>query len=155
MIQVGRIRVAQLIIGIFLAQLSAQAGAHQFGDPTKDIKAFEEAMSSAIGRNDAGALEHYLSSDWTIVSGSGLIITRSTFLQVMAGGDLVHQSMAPQGQTIRIHGNFAVVTARIQSGGTYKGIGFHNDEINTDVLAKEHGHWVCVLRQLTTVAPTN
>ena len=66
-------------------------------------------------------LERYLAEDWRIVSGDGSVITREIFLKVMAGGDLVHQSMDPQDQTIRLYGDVAVVTAHIQSGGSYKG----------------------------------
>lgn len=147
-----RIHLGRLMAAFLLAQIAGPAHAGFFTDARTGIRQFERDKTAAVGRNDVSALEHFLSEDWTIVSGEGSIITRSTFLQVMAGGDLVHQSMDPQDQTIRLYGDVAVVTAHIQSGGSFKGNSFHADEINTDVLVKRHGHWVCVLTQLTTVA---
>jgi ketosteroid isomerase-like protein len=147
----SRAFVIRCSAAIFLMQSGARVDAHIFSDPRKDIERFEQEMTAAIGHNDVAALERYLSDDWTIVSGQGSVITRATFLKVMASHDLVHESMNPQDQTIRRYGSFAVVTAHIQSGGTYKGASFHNDEIGTDILIKTHGHWVCVLTQLTAV----
>ena len=71
----------------------------------------------------------------------------------MGSGDMVRQSMSPQDQTIRLYGNTAIVSAHVQIGGSYKGAPFHTDAMSTDVLVKMHGHWVCVLTQLTTVVP--
>jgi ketosteroid isomerase-like protein len=150
-IERGKKVAGQLLAACVLMQFGATAHAGLFSDSRVEIKRFEQDLNSAVGRNDVQTLERYLSDDWSIVSGEGSVITRSTFLQVMASGDLVHQSMDPQDQTIRLYGNVAVVTAHIQSGGSYKGNSFHTDEIGTDVIVKRHGHWVCVLTQLTTV----
>jgi ketosteroid isomerase-like protein len=145
--------IAQFLAMIVLIQGSVRADANPFGDARDKIRQFEKDLAVAVDHNDVPALARYLADDWTIVSRDGVIVSRETFLKVMASGDFVHESMAPQDQTIRLYGNSAVVTARIQSGGTYKGAAFHTDEIQTDVLVKAHGHWVGVLRQLTTVSP--
>ena len=151
-IEIRITQLGRLMAVLLLVQVAGTADAGLFTDVRTDVRHFERDMTAAVGRNDVGALEHLLAEDWTIVSGEGSIISRATFLQVMAGGDLVHQSMDPQDQTIRLYGDVAVVTAHIQSGGSYKGATFHADEIATDVIVKRHGHWVCVLTQLTTVA---
>ena len=39
----------------------------------------------------------------------------------------------------------------ISGAGSYKNTPFETDEIGTDVIAKVHGHWICVLTQLTTI----
>ena len=139
--------------GVFLIALLHTGAAHArvFADRYQDVRQFEKDLTAAVGRNDVGALNRFLSDDWTIVSGEGTLISKDTFLQVMAGGELTHQSMDPVNQTIRLYGGVAVVTAHIQSGGSYRGNFFHTDDISTDVLVKMRGRWVCVLTQLTRV----
>jgi Domain of unknown function (DUF4440) len=98
------------------------------------------------------ALEHYLSEDCSIVSGDGQVITRARFLSVVASGDLKHDKMSFHQPTVRLYGEMALATSHAQSGGSYKGVEFHTDEISTDVIVKIHRRWVCALTQLTTVA---
>jgi len=129
-----------------------QQGRAQTQDATADIATFEAAFSSALAHNAVDDLERYLSADWKVVSGDGDIIDKKRFLKVIAGGDLKHTKMTSENQTIRRYGNMAVITARQKSAGSYKNMLFETDEIGTDVVVKIHGHWVCVLTQLTTIA---
>jgi Domain of unknown function (DUF4440) len=140
--------VAITAMGLALAQ---QSGA-QTEDPTADIAKFEANFSSALGRNAVDELERYLSADWKIISGDGDIIDKKRFLKVIAGGDLKHTKMTSENQAIHRYGNMAIITARAKSSGSYKNMPFETDEIGTDVIVKAHGHWVCVLTQLTTIA---
>jgi len=129
-----------------------QQGRAQTQDATADIATFEAAFSSALAHNAVDDLERYHSADWKVVSGDGDIIDKKRFLKVIAGGDLKHTKMTSENQTIRRYGNMAVITARQKSAGSYKNMLFETDEIGTDVVVKIHGHWVCVLTQLTTIA---
>jgi ketosteroid isomerase-like protein len=140
------------MIAVSLAQVPDQAGAEVPRGAEAEILKFEEGFSSALARNDVDALQHYLSEDWSIVSGDGQVITRARFLGVIASGDLKHDKMSFHRPTIRLYGETALATSHTNSGGTYKGVEFHTDEIGTDVIVKIHGRWVCVLTQLTTVA---
>jgi hypothetical protein len=132
--------------------LMSTPGLTQISGANPDIKQFEAAFSSALARNAVGELEGYLSDDWKIISGDGDIIDKKRFLKVIASGDLKHTKMTSENQTIRRHGDVALVTARAKSTGTYKNMPFDTDEIGTDVIVRIQGHWVCVLTQLTTVS---
>jgi Domain of unknown function (DUF4440) len=147
-----RVLLSLLIFAASLIQVPGQARAQSQKGAEAEILKFEEGFSSALARNDLDALEHYLSKDWSIVSGDGLVITRARFLSVIASGDLKHDEMAFHQPTIRLYGNMALATSHAKSGGSYRGIQFQTDEIGTDVIVKIHGRWVCVLTQLTTVA---
>jgi ketosteroid isomerase-like protein len=139
-------------VALFSAFLSMTAGGGEArANSATEIKLFEDGFSTALAHNDAGALKRYLSEGWKIVSGDGQVITRARFLDVIASGDLKHDTMSSQDQTIELYGDTALVTGRAQSGGRYKGVEFHTDEIGTDVLVKVHDRWVCVFTQLTTV----
>jgi ketosteroid isomerase-like protein len=130
--------------------LLAEARPHS--DQSAEVSRFEDGFSSALARNDVAALRQYLSDDWMIVSGDGRLITRSKFLDVIASGDLKHDKMSSQDQTIRLYGDAALVTSRAKSAGSYRGVEFHTDEVGTDVIVRRAGRWVCVLTQLTPVA---
>jgi hypothetical protein len=136
---------------ISLTLIAHQARA-QTQDSAADIAKFETDFSSALARNAVDELERYLSADWKIVSGDGDVIDKKRFLKVIASGDLKHTKMTSENQTIRRYGNVALITAHSISAGSYKDMPFETDEIGTDVIAKVHGHWVCVLTQLTTIA---
>jgi ketosteroid isomerase-like protein len=134
--------------------LTALAQADAPSVSTASIAKFEADFSSALQRNDAITIDRFVSDDWRIISGDGRVITKKRFLAVVSGGELTHSAMSTLGAaTIRIYGDTALATVRTQSGGAYKGIAFHTDEISTDVIVKIHGRWVCVLTQLTTVSP--
>jgi ketosteroid isomerase-like protein len=145
------LRLALLFVAAVLVQLDSRAGERPREAADAEILRFEEGFSSALANNDVGALQAYLADDWSIVSGDGQLISRARFLSVISSGDLKHDKMKFQQPTIRIYGNTALATSHAQSGGSYKGVPFHTDEIGTDVIVKIHGHWVCVLTQLTTV----
>jgi Domain of unknown function (DUF4440) len=145
------LRLAPLFLAAVLLQIDSRAGERPRETADAEILRFEQGFSSALANNDVGALQDYLADDWSIVSGDGQLISRAKFLSVIAGGDLKHDKVNFQPPTIRIYGNTSLATSHAQSGGSYKGVPFHTDEIGTDVIVKIHGRWVCVLTQLTTV----
>jgi hypothetical protein len=145
-------RNALLVVLSFIALVVVGQARAQPADETAEIAKFETGFSSALARNAVQDLDRYLSDDWKIVSGDGDIIDKKRFLKVIASGDLKHTKMTSENQTIRRYGNAAFVTTRAKSAGSYKNMPFETDEIGTDVIVKIHGHWVCVLTQLTTIA---
>ena len=121
-------------------------------DSMMELKNFEAGYASALQRNNVAALKNYLDDDCKIVSGDGKIITRPRFLEVMTSEDLMHDTMSSQDETITLYGDTAIVTARTQTGGRYKGVEFHTDEMATDIMVRIGGKWACVFTQLSTVS---
>jgi len=133
------------------APMTSVYGGEAKMDSMVDLKTFEAGYSSALQRNDVAALKNYLSDNWKIVSGDGKIITRARFLEVLTSGDLKHDTMSSQDETTMLYGDTAIVTARTQTDGRYKGVEFHTDEMATDIVVRIDGKWVCVFTQLSTV----
>ena len=102
-------------------------------DSMMELKNFEAGYASALQRNNVAALKNYLADDWKIVSGDGKIITRARFLEVLTSGDLMHDTMSSQDETITLYGDTAIVTA-------------------TDIMVRIGGKWACVFTQLSTVS---
>jgi ketosteroid isomerase-like protein len=114
---------------------------------------FDQVFSAAIERNDVAALERYLAPEWFVISGDGARISRARFLQVIKSGALQHRSMQSSEEAVRALGDVVIIAAHARSRGSYQGVDFETDEIATDVVARIHGRWQCVLTQLTMIAP--
>lgn len=112
-----------------------------------------DAWADAIVANDAERIAAFMADEWVIVSESG-ITDRDTFLAYVTSGDLTHSAMrAITPPRIRVHGDTAVVTARITNTAHYGGDRFDADEWTTDVFVRRGGHWRCVLSHITPAAP--
>ncbi|MFD8061219.1 nuclear transport factor 2 family protein [Streptomyces cyaneofuscatus] len=108
--------------------------------------------AAAIGANDAERIAAFMADEWVIVSGSG-ITDRDAFLALVTSGDLTHSAMqAITPPRIRVHGDTAVVTARITNTAHYGGDRFDADEWTTDVFVRQDRHWRCVLSHITPAA---
>lgn len=117
------------------------------------LAAAVDAWADAIVANDAERIAAFMADEWVIVSESG-ITDRDTFLAYVTSGDLTHSAMrAITPPRIRVHGDTAVVTARITNTAHYGGDRFDADEWTTDVFVRQDGHWRCVLSHITPAAP--
>lgn len=111
-----------------------------------------DEWAAAIVANDAERIAAFMADEWVIVSESG-ITDRDTFLAFVTSGDLTHSAMqAITPPRVRVHGDTAVVTARITNTAHYGGDRFDADEWTTDVFVRRDGHWRCVLSHITPAA---
>jgi ketosteroid isomerase-like protein len=114
------------------------------------LERLSAAWERAIISNNAEEIGHFMADEWIIVSETG-ITTKDDFLAVVASGDLTHESFRGEVLSIRIHGDTAVVTARVRNTGHYRGEPFRRDEWTTDVFVKRDGSWRCVHSHITAV----
>ncbi|MEU0760900.1 nuclear transport factor 2 family protein [Streptomyces microflavus] len=111
-----------------------------------------DEWAAAIVGNDVTRIAAFMADEWVIVSESG-ITDRDTFLAFVASGDLTHSAMRTvTPPRIRVHGDTAVVTARITNTAHYGGDRFDADEWTTDVFVRRDGDWRCVLSHITPAA---
>src|SRR5262245_39672447 len=68
----------------------------------------ESEWNQAIVENDAEAIERYVAEDWIIVSSNGSVIDRTTFLQLVESGTLIHDEMTSEDMRVRVYGDTAV-----------------------------------------------
>jgi len=108
--------------------------------------AWEHAMIS----NNADAIGRFMADDWVIVSQSG-VIGRDDFLQLVASGDLVHETFEGETLAVREYGETAIVTGRVRNNGAYRSKPFTADEWTTDIFVRDDDRWACVHSHITTV----
>jgi ketosteroid isomerase-like protein len=117
-----------------------------------ELQKLDKEWSAAIVKNDAHAIEQFMSDDWVIIGPEGNVIERSRFLEVIKSGDLTHESMESDDWHVRVYGDTALVTSEAKSKGKYKGQVFETHERSTSVYVRKEGRWQCVHTQLTPIA---
>ncbi|MET9829324.1 nuclear transport factor 2 family protein [Streptomyces sp. NPDC006385] len=121
---------------------------------TAGLAATAHDWAAAMVSNDAARIAEFMADDWVIVSESG-ISTRERFLAFVESGDLTHSAFQLVGEPrIRVHGDAAVVTARVTNTAHYRGERFDADEWTTDVFVRRDDRWLCVLSHITAAART-
>jgi uncharacterized glyoxalase superfamily protein PhnB/ketosteroid isomerase-like protein len=105
----------------------------------------------AVVANDADAIAAFAEPDWTFVGEDG-IHSGAQFLRSVAAGRVTHDHMTSEIHDVRVHGDIAVVVARVRNSGTYEGSAFTLDEWSTDVFVARNGRWRCLLTHLTAAA---
>lgn len=87
------------------------------------VAALDTAYQAAVERNDATAMDRILTEDFTLVVGSGKAYNKAELLASARSGDFVWEIQAeePGTQTVRVHGDTAVVTALLRPKGANKG----------------------------------
>lgn len=118
-----------------------------------ELEAVEDEWARAIVSNDAARIGAFMADDWVMVSESG-VTTKEQFLSVIGSGALTHSAMDRIGDArVRVYGETALLTARVTNTAHYEGRRFDADEWTTDVFVHRGDRWLCVLSQITAVAP--
>jgi ketosteroid isomerase-like protein len=121
-------------------------------DLAPELAQVEEDFNRAMISNDVSLISACIDDDWVLVTPEGGVVPRSRILQVIESGELSHDTMTKNVGRVRVYGDVAVVTARGQNTGHFRGQRINADEWITDVYRKVGGRWLCVLTHLTPVA---
>ena len=119
-----------------------------------ELQKLDKEWSAAIVKNDADAIEPFMSDDWVIIGPDGNVIERSRFLEVIKSGALTHESMESDDWLVRSYGDTALVTSQTKTKGKYQGHAFETHERSTSVFVRKNGRWQCVHTQLTPIPRT-
>ena len=117
----------------------------------KEILDLSEAWAKAIVANDADAIGEFMAGEWIMVSERG-ISTKEHFLSFVRSGQLTHSAMEMvEFGAFQLHGETAVLAARVTNTAHFGGRTFDANEWTSDVFVKRDGKWVCVLTHITPV----
>ena len=117
-----------------------------------ELVALADDWARAIAGNDAEQIAGVMADEWVIVSEAG-ISTMEEFLSAVRSDALTHSAMdriTPA--RVRVHGDTAILTARVTNTAHYGGERFDADEWTTDVFVRRDGRWLCVLTHITAAA---
>jgi uncharacterized protein (TIGR02246 family) len=117
-----------------------------------ELATVEDTFNRAMVSNDVARIATCMSDDWVLVTPEVGPVSRTGMLQAIEKGVLSHDSMTKDVKRVKVYGDIAVVTARGQNTGAFKGQPIAADEWITDVYRKVDGRWLCVLTHLTPAA---
>ena len=121
---------------------------------TEQIDAFLTAWTVAEQAGDTLALEQLLTADFYGVGPLGFILPRAAWLARHSQGDLAYAAFSlEEGQT-RVLGPVAVVTARNNTRGTYRGHQIPEADRATLILTRDAGSWRLAVIHMSFIAGT-
>jgi ketosteroid isomerase-like protein len=123
------------------------------GHPTaENALAADEELARAIRDNDANAILRMLDPGWAVIATTGGIGEGpSVFPGGIKSGSLTRKTYELSEPRVRLYGDIAVVTTRVETSGVLQGKPFDVVERQTDVLRWANGGWKCVLTHETKI----
>jgi len=114
-----------------------------------ELARVEENFNQAMISNDVARISACITDDWVLVTPDAGVLPRARILHVIETGELSHDTMMKDVGRVKVYGDFAVVTARGQNTGRFRGQPISADEWITDLYRRIDGRWLCVLTHLT------
>jgi ketosteroid isomerase-like protein len=135
-----------LIVPI-LVLVSAGAGEEKPARPTaENAMAAEEALARAFRNNDADALSNLFDSSWAVITANGDVAEGpETFPSGIKSGFRTLKTFDMSEARVRLYGNVAVITIKLDLAGVFGGKPFEVLERETDTWVWKDGGWKCVL----------
>jgi len=135
-----------LIVPI-LVLVSAGAGEEKPAGPTaENAMAAEEALARAFRNNDADALSNLFDSSWAVITANGDVAEGpETFPSGIKSGFRTLKTFDMSEARVRLYGNVAVITIKLDLAGVFGGKPFEVLERETDTWVWKDGGWKCVL----------
>jgi ketosteroid isomerase-like protein len=121
---------------------------------TGQIDAFLTAWTIAEQAGDTTILDQQLTADFYGVGPLGFILPRAAWLARHGQGDLAYAAFSLEEQQSRVLGPVAVVTARNNTRGTYRGRPIPEAARATLVLTRDTGGWKLAVIHMSFIAGT-
>jgi ketosteroid isomerase-like protein len=114
--------------------------------------AADEELAHAIRDNDANTILRMLDASWAVIATTGDIGEGpSVFPNGIESGHLTRKTYELSEPRVRIYGDIAVVTSKVETSGVLQGKPFDVVERQTDVLHWTNSRWKCVLTHETKI----
>jgi len=134
--------------GLFVA---ASVALGQAKDPAAAVRAAELARFDAQVKRDTAALGRLLADELRYVHSSALIETKRHFIETVATGRIVYDSLVPVEMHHRIYGQTAVGAGEVRVQVEMDGKTLRVNLLFTTVHVRQHGRWQLVAWQSTRV----
>lgn len=145
-----------LVLGLMVSLLTtpvAISKARPAGGPTaENASAAEQEIARAMANNDPDGITRLLADDWAVINTSGGVGEgKSIFADGIKSGYLTRKTFEISEPRVRLYGDVALVTTKVQTSGMFRGKPFDVTERQTDVLVWKDGGWKSVLTHETKI----
>lgn len=142
-----------LMAGLLLTALPATSQARGAAeDDRRTVAALDTEYQAAVKRNDAGTMSRILADDFVLVTASGKTYSKADMLQDTSSGD-VYEHNDEEGQTVRVWGDTAIVTAKLWEKYASQGKTFDHKFWFSDTYVRTSAGWKYVFGQSAAAPP--
>lgn len=140
---------AALIIGTI-----GTAGAGPEED-RRTVAALDTEFQAAVKHHDAATIDRIQHDEMVLVLGDGRVFTKQDHIQAALDKSVQYevQDEDPGTQTVRVHGDTAVVTARLWIKGTNNGVAFDRRLWFSDTYVRTPAGWKYFFGQASLKLP--
>ena len=140
--------VAALALGAGLAQASPE-------DDRRAVAALDTEFQAAVKHRDAATIDRIQHPDMVLVLGDGRIVTKADHIAAAREGRILYeiQDEEPGTQSVRVHGDTAVVTALLRLKGTNDGVAFDRRVWFSDTYVRTPAGWRYAFGQSSIALP--
>ncbi len=137
-----------IVTFLALAPISVASGTAkpEAGPTPENAMAAEEALARAFRNNDAEALSSLFDSSWAVITANGDVAEGpEIFPSGIKNGFRTLKTFDMSEPRVRLYGNVAVITIKLDLAGVFGGKAFDVLERETDTWVWKDGGWKCVL----------
>jgi ketosteroid isomerase-like protein len=122
-------------------------------DAIEQLNSIEQKLAAAWVNRDRDFIEGILTDDWTVIDPTGHVLTKRQVLEEgFVSGDRRLTSATIDDVSIKLFGDWALVTGRSHAVGQYKGEEMEATLRFTDVFVRQSGtEWKVVASQATPI----
>lgn len=117
------------------------------------VAALDTEYQAAVKNHAAATMDRILADDFVLVTGRGVVQTKTDLLNEAADHDVIYEHQADTQQTVRVWGDTAVVTALLWVKGTDKGQPFDYKLWFSDTYVRLPSGWRYVFGQASLRLP--
>jgi ketosteroid isomerase-like protein len=118
----------------------------------EQLKKLETDRAAAVVKGDVATLEKQTSDDYTLINMNGQMSDKSQMVDAFKSGQTKLTSDEVSDMKVRVYGNTAVITGKVDVKGTLGGKDVDGQIMFTRVYVKKGGNWQSVAFQQTRVA---
>src|SRR5579864_1546223 len=93
-----------------IAQMGKAEKKEKSGSVEDQIKKLADEGREAAFKGDTSFLEKNTTDDYTIITGSGALLTKAEAIQMRKSGDIKYSDIDVSDQKVRVHGSAAIFT---------------------------------------------
>lgn len=135
-----------LVLFLLPAATIASAATSPSADE-RAVAALDTHYQAAVEQNDAATMDRLLADDFVLVTGSGKTYFKADLLEEARSGRMHYERQSDTGQTVRVWGDTAVITAKLSAQGTESGKPFDYTLWFSDTYVRTPAGWRYVFAQ--------
>jgi ketosteroid isomerase-like protein len=150
------VRCGLPMVSVICGCFTAATATSPQGD-REEVARLDTRFQAAVKRNDTETLARILHEDMVLILGDGRVNTRAEQLEEARAKVISYeiQDEDPGTKTVRVHGDTAIVTARLRIRGTIGGKTFDGRLWFSDVYVRTAAGWKYFFGQASLHLPTS